>query len=498
MLNSSRRLAHPRCVRSGKVLVLFAVVLPALLAIAGLVLDGGGLLNESRKAQHAADAAATAAARSLQDGQSAWEAVQVAEEYVHEFNNLPDATVAVSLPPTTGPYAGDADAVEVEVFQPTQSHFLKFLGRRTSPTVRSRAVARYEPATAGAALVVLDPDPSPLGIPAIGGLLPALPTLLAGFEIIGTSRVRVDGAVLVNTTWGGFDENGDRAGERPGPPYALLAPGLLSSQTLQARDIRVVGGVDHPDNYGHFVGGESSPLRANRLPVPDPLIDLPTPTTVADPTRVSGTLRGGVRIADLPLLSPPRTLSPGVYDYLQIVSGTVTFTPGVYIIRSVDPLTQIALNITGGRITANGVMFYITNSPGYTPGAGLPDAGDGDTPPPTPGVTTLLPSTVIVGAVLANASTFRGINAPGSPYDGVLIFQRRQDRRPIVLMNDVLLGGDDFHGVIYAKWGHVILSGSGFEQTRVVSGTLRMITILPSTIAPDTLLPPARDVFLVE
>ena len=33
-------------------------------------------------------------------------------------------------------------------------------------------------------------------------------------------------------------------------------------------------------------------------------------------------------------------------------------------------------------------------------------------------------------------STWRGLNAPGSPFDGMLIYQRRFDRRPIVLVQE--------------------------------------------------------------
>ncbi|HUQ68629.1 MAG TPA: pilus assembly protein TadG-related protein, partial [Planctomycetaceae bacterium] len=238
--------SRPSATRSGKVLVLFAVLLPIMLAIAGLVLDGGGMLNESRVAQQAADAAASAAARSLYEGGEEGDVVAIAEEYVRDFNNLDSATVSVSIPPATGPLAGDAQSVEVEVIQPADSHFLAFLGGGAAPKVRARAVARYEPATAGAALVVLDPNPDQLAIPGLGPLLPALPTLLAGFEIIGTSPVKVDGAVHVNTTWGGYDEDGERVGSRPGPPYAVAVPTGILGEKLRARDIRVVGGVDNP------------------------------------------------------------------------------------------------------------------------------------------------------------------------------------------------------------------------------------------------------------
>jgi hypothetical protein len=100
--------------------------------------------------------------------------------------------------------------------------------------------------------------------------------------------------------------------------------------------------------------------------------------------------------------------------------------------------------------------------------------------------------------VLLPTSTFRGLDDPTSPFDGMLIYQRRRDRRPVALVNNLLLGGPQIEGLIYAKWGHVILVGSGFGETRVVAGTLRLLSVTPSVIAPTRLLPPAQDVFLVE
>src|SRR6185436_13765683 len=106
-----------------------------------------------------------------------------------------------------------------------------------------------------------------------------------------------------------------------------------------------------------------SPLEANRLPVPDPLSHLPVPTTGTPGT--SSTLYGGVQVVQLPLINLPRDLYPGIYDWIEIVSGTVIFHPGVYVIRGAKPDTGIGLNIKAGTVTAAGVMFYVTNSAGY-------------------------------------------------------------------------------------------------------------------------------------
>lgn len=481
--------------RQGKVLALFAVSLPVMLAVAGLVLDGGEMLNESRIAQHATDAAASAAAKSLQDGATLSEAIAIAEEYIHDYNELSAADVDVWIPPVSGPLTGDAQSVEVEIRQPSPRHFLSFVGGSAVPEVRTRAVARYKPVTAGAALVVLDPDPPSIGLPALPGVLWALPPLVAGVEVLGTASFRIDGAVHVNTTWGGVDEEGNPAGESAPAPWGIACPDLSFSQKLRARDIRVGGGVDVPSHYGHFTSGEPSPLKASRLPVPDPLIDVPVPTFASDPNNVVGTEWGGVSIDD-PWFSSTQTLEPGVYDWLEITSGSVEFDPGVYIIRSVNPVTGIALNITGGWVEADDVLFYVTDSAGYSPGSGAPDSGDGETAPPFPGVSTLVPSIVINSPFFF--SEFRGLKDPGSPYDGMLIFQRRADRRPIVVVSDWFLGGEHVRGTIYAKWGQVVLAGRGFQKIRVAAGTLRLLTIGTSRIAPSDLLPPAEDVVLAE
>ena len=59
-----------RARRPGKILVLFALLLPALLALLGLVTDGCLLMAAHRHAQNAADAAAMAAAHDLVRGKS--------------------------------------------------------------------------------------------------------------------------------------------------------------------------------------------------------------------------------------------------------------------------------------------------------------------------------------------------------------------------------------------------------------------------------------------
>lgn len=583
--------ADKRSRRSGKVLVLLAVLLPTLIGITGMVIDSGVMMSECRNLQHAADAAATAAAMKLSLGHGAGVAVSTANDVVQNGNEMGEAGVTVNIPPTSGPYAGAADHVEVFAEQQYESHLMRVFDGGIGRTMRARSVAGVRDATAGAAIVILDPDPADLTlggissflsginvnnlttagvtqtgasaylsqIPIVGGiaaglvnasltsLLPTiinnafngaiadvsltpLPTLFAGLEVEGVGRLIVDGAIHVNTEWGGVDENGEVAGSAAGPPYALGCMPILATTRIRARDIRVVGGVDDEDYYKPFVANDPDPLQANRLPVDDPLASLPAPSTgvdgnvnatvrspshfvrVALSTSQSNTLTSGVLGALSALLKPlftplvPQlttlltspTLQPGVYDSITVVSplGGATFAPGVYVIRSTSPVTQMSLCILG-PVQADGVMFYITDSAGYSAATGAPDSGDSATAVPANPVTSLLPSTLIVSLLAGGQIT--GLNSPGSPLDGMLIYQRRLDRRPIIIEAQHLLGGGDISGTIYAKWAHVIfVGGAATYDLRFVAGTMRVVTAFDTTLAPSELFPPAEDVYLLE
>jgi hypothetical protein len=464
-------------------------------ALVGLILDGGLLTHHHQNMQHAADAAATLAAMEMSRGADPDSAANAAEALALEQGILNSPTITVNTPPSSGAFAGESGYVEVLLEDRERVRFMPSLGYASELPVNARAVAGVEDSTAGAAVVVLDPNPADFTVSPIPPVLPALPSLVGGLEVLGLGRVRVDGAILVNTNWGGVDEDSQPAGPDAGPPYGISCTPILPLSKLYARDIRVVGGVDAVANYGAYQSGDSPPLDAGALPVPDPLRNLPAPTLSADPVNVSADYHGGVRVLGLPLIGPPVTLQPGVYDWIEVVSGVAEFEPGVYIIRSVNPVTQISLNFLAGTIHANGVMFYITNSAGYDPTNGQPDASDGETSSPPPAIPTLLPS-VVINSNLLN-SDIAGLNSPGSPFDGMLIYQRRQDRRVIAIAHTSLLGGD-FSGTTYAKWGHVIFVGQGTYDARFVAGTMRFLTVLDCTLQPTDLLPAARDVYLVE
>jgi Flp pilus assembly protein TadG len=494
----SSGICEGQSLRRGKVLVMLAILLPVLCGFAGLVLDSSLLMADFRNLQHACDGAATEAATVLYNTGQAAGATAAAIACIQTENGFADANVQVNIPPTTGPHAGNANYVEVIASQQKATYFVQVFGALPPQTIQVRSVAGFEASTTGGAIEVLEASPPGLTVdlsPYVSFSQSLPPLQLGGLEVLGLGQLSVNGAVLDNNQWGGVDQNGNQVGQSAGPPYGASCMPLISLTSLAARNIRVVGGVDNPANYGNFSSGQASPLRANQLPVPDPFANLPAPTVAADPTNVSATTYGGVQVTGVPLITPATVLNPGVYDWIEIVSGSAVFNPGVYIIRSVNPATQISLSVLAGTVTANGVTFYITNSTTYTPLTGAPDASDGNAVAPAPTLTSSIPSVVIASLL---GSSYSGLNSPASPFNGLLIYQRRLDRRPIVLVDQQLLLAGSLQGTVYGKYSQIVFAANGTFDLRLVAGSIRFANLLQTVIAPTQLLPPAQDVYLVE
>jgi len=141
-------------------------------------------------------------------------------------------------------------------------------------------------------------------------------------------------------------------------------------------------------------------------------------------------------------------------------------------------------------------MFYTTDAASYSPTSGAPDKFDGEDEAAPLALGNTLPSALINAGLLG--SNFAPLNHPGSPYDGMLFFQRRAGHRIAVIARETLLGNHQFGGTMYAKWGHVIVAGTGTFRNCFVVGSLRFVNVLNCSISPGDLLPPAKDVFLVQ
>ena len=138
-----------------------AFLLPVLCGMVGLVLDGGLMMTDYRNLQQVCDSAATAAAMSLSNGSTAADAIAQATTAVNTWNGLSDVNVVVNIPPLSGPHSGNSSYAEVLLNQNQTTNFIQALGltSSTQQNVAVRSVAGVQSSTAGAAVVVLDPNP---------------------------------------------------------------------------------------------------------------------------------------------------------------------------------------------------------------------------------------------------------------------------------------------------------------------------------------------------
>ena len=129
---------------SGQTLPLFAIIVPGLLALMALGMDGAQIFLERRDAQSAADLAALSGVRELPD--SATNAKAVAK-VVGAANGYQQSQI---IP--VSPYNGDSSKIEVTVNSSVSTFFMPILtffggGDHTTVAVSARAVAEQEQAS---------------------------------------------------------------------------------------------------------------------------------------------------------------------------------------------------------------------------------------------------------------------------------------------------------------------------------------------------------------
>lgn len=303
--------------RSGATLVKFLVLLPVVLGIAALCLDGGRMMDKRREAQEVADAAALAAGKVLYtnhptahgldpDGTARAAAVQLAAGC-----GYPPEAVTVNIPPTSGAYAGQAGHVEVLVDTTLDASFGKALTGGDHP-VAARSVACGEPLRIGIILL--------------------RPTGAAAFHNTAAVFTLVNKPLIVNSS----------------DPSALTSTGPLM---LSLSRIDATGGVVNTSLLPMMTA-----VRTGVRPTADPLATLPVPNAAAMTVRSN---------SPLTVNSPvPTVLQPGVYrGGIRVTGlGVVLMTAGVYVMEGGGFVVDGV-----GTVTGLGVMVYNTTGP-HPPG----------------------------------------------------------------------------------------------------------------------------------
>ncbi|HWP29313.1 MAG TPA: pilus assembly protein TadG-related protein [Chloroflexota bacterium] len=306
---------RPRAGGRGQIIVLFALLLPVLIGLVGLAVDGGRLLAERRHLQAVADAAAWAAAAEVLYGSP--ENAEAAARWYADANGLgagSGASVRVDQPPLSGPYAGQRDHVTVQVERSLTLTLMQIVHPAPFTVVAA--------ATAGPTL-----GPAPYA-------LFALNRQRGGIDLRGAVTVRVrDASVLSN--------------------YAITARGgaSLVADEVVAANRSIAGAVQGLRGTVSNVG-----------PLPDPFAALPPPPPPA-------TKRDGLQVNGVDQVV---TVQPGRWRGDLIVHGTnnqVVMAPGLYYF---DQGADIEITGPSNRLIGDGVCIYLA------PGSQLQVAGGAD------------------------------------------------------------------------------------------------------------------------
>jgi hypothetical protein len=277
--------------------------------MAALAVDVGDLWTTRRLMQSAADAGAVAGADEIAIGGSSSVATAAAKDAA-SHNGFTDGgtrpgtsntiTVAVHNPPTSGPFASNSNAVEVDVSQSQPTYFMKVLGWQNVP-VSTSAVA----VTLGSGPCVYSLDPHASG------------------------AITVGGTASVNSGCGLYD-NSDNSS-------ALTVSG---GGTITAPLVGVVGGTS-------INGGGSTPPATGIAQFGDPLAYIAPPSF--DPSSCSS----------FKATTAGATMNPGTFcGGIKIDAGaTVTFNPGLYIIDGGGLTINVVATVSGA-----GVTFYLTGA----------------------------------------------------------------------------------------------------------------------------------------
>lgn len=127
----------------GQALVLGIILFTTLMAAAAISLDVGDAMADRARAQRAADSASLAAATALMQNSNVSDAINAAQVYASSngYANADAGTdVTVNIPPVSGPYAGDAEYVEVIIEHEQDAYFAQIFGMNVW-NVSARAVA---------------------------------------------------------------------------------------------------------------------------------------------------------------------------------------------------------------------------------------------------------------------------------------------------------------------------------------------------------------------
>nr|WP_137678011.1 Tad domain-containing protein [Parerythrobacter lutipelagi] len=293
MIRTLRKLMRNR---DANVLMISAIGAASMVGAAGIGVDTVQWYLWNRQLQQAVDSGALAGALSMHQGANVTTTAtgEIDRNFVDGFT-----VERIVTPPQQGDYAGDTAAVEVVA---TTSRKLPFssLFLESAPTIRVRSVAAT---VAGAEHCVI-----------------ALAENGTGIYVHGTADVNLGCGAAANSK-------------------VASAVDLTGSSILNADPISAVGGIEY--------GDRNIPSDTTLLPYGLPVVDPLASRTLAPPSSPAGCTYNNYTVQP----SQNTTIYPGRYCNGLSLKGTVTMSPGVYIIdRGAFDVSSQA-NVIGEGVT---------------------------------------------------------------------------------------------------------------------------------------------------
>jgi len=306
---------------AGQVLPFVAVCLTVLLGFSRMATDVGYWEYQQREQQSATDAAAIGGAQTLAtESCPSSSAATTAARDDAQANGYKNAggdsstgsgsssgiTVTVDNPPTSGPYASNNCAVEVQITAPHAVFFSGLFGVKDMPisTSATALLTQSSPITVAA----LGPSPAPSGSPS------------GGCTFSGS----------VSAPGSGIECNG---------------PVTCTSGTIDAGFIGYVGSAS--TSGCTFTAATPAPMPSTGTVNPCPQISGCATVEASPPPTTSCTA-----------LAPnmDATLQPGCYSSFPVGScGTVTLEPGTYVLTGTSDFSNTSF-------VGTGVTFYVTST----------------------------------------------------------------------------------------------------------------------------------------
>ncbi len=294
--------------RRGGIVVMFALLLPIMVAFVGLGLEVGLWFQSKRDLQTAADAAAIAGAYEAQDS-SATSATILTAATTDATRNSYSATtdtIATSNPPGTGSYTADNGAVEINMTRSVSMLFANtYLGNSIS--ISARAVATTGGGTDEACVLSLD-------------------TSDTGVSVGGNGNITFDGCQVASNS------------------SSSSALSVSGSGALITDCYSVVGDIS--DNGGLTVdNGCTGSTGASSIT--DPYSSLTAPNESCDINGYTYNTNAPTTITGTGSYSDAYTICGDFW----VKKGTVTLSPGLYVIDGGDFKSNAQGSITGTGVT---------------------------------------------------------------------------------------------------------------------------------------------------